>query len=171
MKGWQFFPERPPGPVDGAYVQRRWVRPYRIGGLRWLLGGAVGLVTAYAAFAGLLLVYTVQTVADVVVAGVIALTVIGALGWLTARVLSVGVWVNDAGVRVLTVARTRQWAWSEVTAVDVADDARGRPALRLLLRDGAAQPTPLVRGGLDCRTDEAFEIATDAVRGWHDLSG
>lgn len=171
MKGWRFFPERPPGPVDGAYVQRRWVRPYRIGGLRWLLGGAVGLVTAYAGFAGLLLVYASQTVTDVLVAGVVSLAVIGALGWFTARVLSVGVWVNDAGVRVLTVTRTRQWRWHEVAAVRVADDARGRPAVRLVLRDGTEQPTPVVRGGLDCRTAEAFEIASDAVQGWHDLSG
>jgi hypothetical protein len=170
VKGWQFFPERPAGPVDGAYVQRRWVRPYRIGALRWLLAAGVGLVTAYAAFAGLLLVYSSQTVADVVVAGLVALLGVGALGWVTARVLSVGVWVNDAGVRVLSVTRTRQWRWADVAAVQVADDARGRPALGLVLRDGSEQPTPLVRGGLDCRSDEAFEIAAGAVQGWFDLS-
>jgi len=115
VKGWQFFPERPAGPVDGAYVQRRWVRPYRVGALRWLLAAGVGLVTAYAAFAGLLLVYSSQTVADVVVAGLVALLGVGALGWVTARVLSVGVWVNDAGVRVLSVTRTRQTVGSDAT--------------------------------------------------------
>ncbi len=32
--GWKFWPEKEPGPVDDAYVQVQWVRPYRPGPLR-----------------------------------------------------------------------------------------------------------------------------------------
>jgi len=31
---YRFWPERKQGPVDDAYVQSRWVRPYRPGAIR-----------------------------------------------------------------------------------------------------------------------------------------
>ncbi len=169
MNGWRFFPERPPGPVDDAYVQRTWVRPYPVGVLRWLVGGLLGVATAFAAFSGLLLALSARGAADLVVAALAAAAAVGSLGWVTARVLTTGVWVNDAGVRVSRLLRTTQHRWAEVAEVAVTGSGVRRAVL-LRLDDGRAVPCPLRAGGLDSRGAEAFDIAAEAVARWH-LSG
>jgi hypothetical protein len=168
VQGWKFWPDRPKGPVDEAYVQHRFVRPYGPGPLRWVIAIAGAAVTAFTAFAALLLVYTSSNLVDLLVSGVLALAVVLAVGTLTARFGMAGVWVNDAGVRAVTVLRSRTWAWRQVADVRLAASrTTGRRTLLLVLTDGSDVTLPLVEHGLDfLGRAEAFDIATTAVERW-----
>lgn len=174
--GWRLWPERPPGPVDDAYVQRRWIRPYRPGPFRVALALALLAATAFVTLSGFITTLTLPTRPERLLSGVVTLAMAGSLTVVAARVLSVGVWVNDFGIRILGLAHRRQLRWPEVADVRrVPGPARvlGTPLRRggetvwLVLQDGSDLETPLTDVGPDfLGRAEAYDMAAGAVERW-----
>lgn len=177
---YRFWPERAPGPVDDAYVQTRWLRPYRPGVIRvatsLLLLAALGLVLQVS----LLTTFHAPSGVDLVVRLVVTLVLLLGLGTLFSRCYLSGVWVTDHKVRVLRPLSTRAWRWDEVADVrSVAGVTRvlGTPvALRghtvvLVLRDGSDVVTPLNDRSPDfIGRSEAYDMAAGAVEGWFEAA-
>jgi hypothetical protein len=177
---YRFWPERAPGPVDDAYVQTRWLRPYRPGLIRvatsLLLLAALGLVLQVA----LLTTFRAPGAVDLAIRIVIAVVLLLGLGTLFSRCYLSGVWVTDHGVRVLRPLSTRVWAWREVTDVrSVSGPTRllGSPIalaghyVLLVLADGSDVVTPVSDRSPDfLGRREAYDMAAGAVEGWFQLS-
>ena len=172
--------ERPPGPVDDAYAQTRWLRPYRPGVVRvatsLLLLATLGLVLQVS----LLTTFRAPTTADTLVRLAITVVLLVVLGTVFSRCYLAGVWVTDHRVRVLRPLSTRSWAWSEIADVrSVAGPTRvlGTPlalpghAVVLVLADGFRRRHPGVRpvAGLLGRP-EAYDMAAGAVEGWFEAA-
>ena len=178
--GWRFWPERRQGPVDDAYVQRRWIRPYRPGPARVALSLAAATATAFVTFSGFIATLELPTRPERLVGGIITLLVAGSLGLLAARLLSSGVWVNDFGVRTLGLMHREQFRWTELADVRrVQGPTRilGTPlrgsgdTVWLVLRDGSDRETSLTSLGPDfVGRAEAYDIAAGAVERWFDAS-
>lgn len=178
--GWKFWPDRKPGPVDDAYVQRRWIRPYRPGPFRVLGSLLCATATAFVTFSGFVATLELPTRPERLVGGVLTLSVAGSLGLLAARALSVGVWVNDFGVRVLGLVRREQLTWAEVADVRrVQGPARllGTPLRQagdtvwLVLADGTDRETPVNDHSPDfLGRAEAYDMAAGAVERWFEAS-
>jgi hypothetical protein len=176
MKGYRFWPERPPGPLDEAYQQVRWVRPYRPGPWRIGLCGVLLLVLLYGAAVGLLALLRSQSVADLVVRALLEVALFAAVVWGFVRTYVGGVWVTDAGVRVVGPTRVRQWTWAgvaDVRSVHGGVRVLGTPVrapgevLVLVLADGTDVETPLTNRSPDfLGRPEAYDMAAGAVEGW-----
>ncbi len=174
--GWKFWPERPQGPVDGAFVQRGWVRPYRPGPLRVTLASVVWAACAYASFVGFLSVLAEPSAVGRIVTAVIATAVGGSLALLGSRIMATGVWVNDFGVRLHGLVRSESLAWSnvaDVRRVEAETRVLGTPVRRsgqtlwLVLVDGSDRETALTDRGPDfLGRAEAFDMAAGAVERW-----
>jgi hypothetical protein len=175
---YRFWPERKQGPVDEAYVQSRWVRPYRPGAIRvaasLLVLATLGLVLQVA----LLTTFRAPGAVDVVLRVVAALVLLISLAVVLSRCFLSGVWVTDEGVRVLRPLSTRVWSWRDIADVrSVAGPTRllGTPiSLRghgvvLVLRDGTDVPTPVNDRSPDfLGRAEAYDMAATAVEGWYE---
>jgi hypothetical protein len=174
--GWKFWPEREPGPVDDAFVQSRWVRPYRPGPVRVLAAGVIGTFAVFTGFAGFLAMLAEPVAWARVVDLLVTVVVAGSLVVCCARLMSVGVWVNDFGVRILGLVRNEQIDWRKVTAVRRGHGpARvlGTPVRRpgdtvwIVLADGSDRETPLTDAGPDfLARAEAYDMAAGAVERW-----
>ncbi len=176
VSGWRFWPEREPGPVDDAYVQARWVRPYLPGPFRVLLTAVITGFAMFTSFAGFLAVFAEPTVGRRLIVALITLVLGGSLAILGSRLLSSGVWVNDFGVRVLSITGSEIINWESVADVR---RVQGRPRLLgspvrrsgegvwLVLKDGSDRETPLSDRGPDfLARPEAFDMAAGAVERW-----
>lgn len=174
--GWKFWPEKPPGPVDDAYVQKKWLRPYRPGPLRVGLALVIFAVTFYVSFAGLITVLTAPGLLARLIAAFLTVAIAGSLALFGSRIMAAGVWVNDFGVRVYGLVRSEQIPWGSV-----ADIRRVRGGTRLLgspfrssgdtlwvvLVDGSDRETPVTNRGPDfLGRPEAYDMATGAVERW-----
>ena len=173
---YRFWPERRQGPVDDAYVQQRWMRPYRPGPLRvaasLLLLGALGLVLQVA----LLTTFRAPSALDVAIRAVSAVVLLAVLAVGFSRCFLSGVWVSDHRVRVLRPLSTRVWSWAEVADVrSVAGPTRllGGPiaisglVVVLVLRDGTDVVTPVSSRSPDfLARPEAYDMAATALEGW-----
>ncbi len=101
--GWKFWPDRAKGPVGDAYRQVAWIRPYRPGPLRVtiaVLGILVTTLPAIIAFSTLL--SPGPFVPRLVYGAAFGLIATG-LAIAVTRFFAVGVYVNDAGLRILTM--------------------------------------------------------------------
>ena len=176
--GWKFWPDRPPGPVDDAYHQVTWIRPYRPGFPRVAVVVLLALVISYFA-AGAVLVVLAPSL-PLVERGAVALVVgpvVAGLAILVGRLFASGVYVNDYGLRMVTVRRTLTSSWGEVVDVsDVRSSAGllGWPAPRVpadsvvvTLRDLGPISTPVTSVGADfLGRREAYDMAAGAVERW-----
>jgi hypothetical protein len=175
-KGWKFWPDKTPGPVDEAYVQRRWIRPYRPGPVRVGASLVAAVATAFVTFSGFIATLELPSRPERLVGGIVTLLVAGSLALLAGRLLSAGVWVNDFGVRILGIVKRRQFRWDQVADVRrVHGPTRilGTPLRRdgdavwLVLRDGSDLETSLTDVGPDfVGRAEAYDIAAGAVERW-----
>ncbi len=174
--GWKFWPEKPPGPVDDAFVQKNWVRPYRPGPFRVAMALLVFAVTVYATFAGVIAVLTTPTGLGRLIAAVITVVIAGSLALLGSRLMATGVWVNDFGVRIYGLVRTERIPWSAIADVRrVSGGARllGSPlrssgnTVWIVLLDGSDRETPVASRGPDFfGRHEAYDMAAGAVERW-----
>ena len=177
---YRFWPERAPGPVDDAYVQARWMRPYRPGIIRVattvLLIAVLGLVTEVS----LLTTFHAPDGATLVIRIVVTLALLVSLTLVFSRCYLSGVWVTDEGVRVLRPLSTRVWTWQQITDVRSVQgpirllgsplDVPGRGVV-LVLADGTDISTPLSDRSPDfLGRPEAYDIAADAIEGWFELA-
>jgi hypothetical protein len=176
VKGWRFWPEREPGPVDDAYVQSRWVRPYRPGPFRVAACVLLLVLLAYLTVGGMLALFGSGGYADLAARALIAVAVFVALLWLLVRTYLAGVWVTDHHVRVMRLLSTRVWGWADVADVrSVPGTARllgfpvrvpGRSVV-LVLSDGSDLETPVADRSPDfLGRAEAYDMASGAVEGW-----
>jgi hypothetical protein len=177
---YRFWPERAPGPVDDAYVQTRWLRPYRPGLIRVavsaLLLGVLGLVLQVA----LLTTFRAASSGDVAIRLVVAVVLLASLGTLFSRCYLAGVWVTDHRIRVLRPLSTRVWTWQEIADVRSASGPTrllGSPVaidghcVVLVLADGSDITTPVSDRSPDfLGRSEAYDMAAGAVEGWFQLS-
>ena len=174
--GWKFWPEREPGPVDDAFVQSRWVRPYRPGPVRVLAAGVLGSFAVFTGFAGFLAMLAEPVAWARVVDLLVTIVIAGSLTVCCSRLMSVGVWVNDFGVRILGLVHNEEISWQVVADVRrVAGPARllGGPVRRagdtvwIVLVDGSDRETPLTDAGPDfLARAEAYDMAAGAVERW-----
>jgi hypothetical protein len=176
--GWKFWPDRPPGPVGDAYRQVTWIRPYRPGFPRVATVLGLALLLAYFAAGALLVLLApgLPLIERAAVALVIVPVVVG-LSVLVGRLFASGIYVNDYGLRLVTVRRTLTSRWNEV--VDVSDvraraGVLGWPAPRVpadsvvvTLRDLGPIQTPVSSVGADfVGRREAYDMAAGAVERW-----
>lgn len=176
--GWRFWPAPREHPVGAAYRQVRWVRPYRPGFPRVAAVAVLALVVSQlAVLAVLLLVTPGAPLAGRLLLGGVALSATVGMGMLLGRTFASGIYVNDAGLRLVTVRRTLTADWAEV--VDVSDVA-GRQGLLgvplvpvpgravvVTVRDLGPVRTPLTSVGPDfLGRAEAYAMAAGAVERW-----
>jgi hypothetical protein len=169
--GWKFWPDKPKGPVGSDYRQVKWVRPYRPGPIRVLVTGLGLLITVLPALLamGALLSpgpiiprFTYMLIFGLPAAG---------LAILVSRFLAVGVYVNDAGVRIMTMRTIKVFPWRLVT--DVSTRSRGDNAeaegdlVVITVRDSGPMVTPVRRMSPDfLARGEAFTMASMAIERW-----
>ncbi|HUV47861.1 MAG TPA: hypothetical protein VMX11_02685 [Actinomycetes bacterium] len=169
--GWKLWPDRPKGPVGAAFRQVTWIRPYRPGPLRVavaIIGIFVTVVPAFLAFSVLLSPGPVT--ARLVYGGAFGLIATG-LAITFARFFAVGVYVNDAGVRILTMRAMAVHPWRLVTDVSTTP-AKGRPEgtgdrVVITVRDTGPVATPVHRRSPDfLGRPEQFQMASLAIERW-----
>jgi hypothetical protein len=160
--GWKFWPDRPKGPVGDAYRQVTWIRPYRPGPLRVtlaVLGILVTTLPAIIAFSTLL--SPGPFVPRLVYGGAFGLIATG-LAIAVTRFFAVGVYVNDAGIRILTMRAVAVYPWRLVT--DVSTASRG---VVVTIRDAGPVATPVHRRSPDfLGRSEQFAMASLAIERW-----
>lgn len=176
--GWRFWPEPAKHPVGAAYRQVRWVRPYRPGFPRVMAVALLALIVSQVAVVAVLILVTPGApLVDRLLLGSAALAATVGVGMLLGRTFASGVYVNDAGLRLVTVRRTLTAGWGEV--VDVSD-VEGRQALLgvpilslsgravvVTFRDLGPVRTPLTSVGPDfLGRAEAYDMAAGAVERW-----
>ncbi|MGW2745724.1 hypothetical protein [Streptomyces sp. NPDC001450] len=153
--------------------RERWRRPYRPGPGR-VGGAALGLLlSSFVLFAAVLIALTGTVSSAGVVLGV-ALTAIAC----TLRMLRMGVWVSEHGLRHVGFLVTRTVPWQRVISVRTAQQPvrwLGLPrtvqgqALTLVRKDRPTEDTSplLTTHGLDfLNRPAAFDRAADTVEAW-----
>ncbi|MFF1549311.1 hypothetical protein [Streptomyces sp. NPDC058291] len=152
--------------------RERWRRPYRPG--PWRVGAAALalLLASYVLFAAVIIALTGSVSEAGTVFGCSLVVIAAAL-----RLLRVGVWVSDRGLRHVSFLRTRTLPWDRVLAVrTVQQPVRwlGLPrtvqgeALTVVRRERPAVAAPLLttHGADFLARPEAFDRAADAVEAW-----
>lgn len=173
---YQFWPEKEPGPVDEAYRQTRWLRPYRPGPYRVAVCLFLLALLMYATMVSLLAVYGSGGIPELGLRIIIAGVVYAGLVLAAVRAFLSGVWVTDAGVRVVRPLSTRVWTWADIADVrSVPGPTRllgtpvrvGGNSVFLVLSDGTDVETPLADRSADfLGRAEAYDMASSAVEGW-----
>jgi hypothetical protein len=165
--GWKFWPDRPKGPVGDAYRQVTWIRPYRPGPLRVLLALFGFLVTMFPAFLSFSILLSPGPVLARLVYGVAFGLIAAGVAITVARFFAVGVYVNDAGVRILTMRAMAVYPWRLVA--DVSTTSRGGVGDRVVItvRDVGPVATPVHRRNMDfLGRPEPFAMASLAIERW-----
>jgi hypothetical protein len=174
MNGWRFWPEPEPIGPDG-YVQQQWVRPYRPGLVRVLTAVGLTMAAATVAGVGLLAGWAQPSWIGRLIGVTGALLAALTLGWLAGRTFAAGVWVTDAGVRVLGLVEDRILPWTAVVDVSETDGSRvlGLPVrgpgrtVSLQLADGQTVRTPLNSTSPDfIGRPEPYLQAAGAIQRW-----
>jgi len=178
FEGWRPQPDRKKRPVDGAYRQVRWVRPYRPGPWRVLafLVGCVAVMVPLLVGLLVLLASTAPLVPRLIIAGCFCMISFG-FGTLTGRVLSSGVYVNDDGLRLFTMRNTVTVPWSEIADVSGSRSRvaiLGVPFLRadgeavvVTTRDRGPTRTQVTSKGLDfLGRAQSYDAAALALERW-----
>lgn len=184
FSGWKLWPDSPKGPVDGAYRQTAWLRPYRPGAPRILLSVAGVLVFMLPMYSAIIILLTpgVPLVPRLLVVASLALIAFG-IGILVARFFASGVYVNDNGLRLVTLRGMQSLSWREVADISSAQartPIMGLPFARapgelvvVTMRDTGPVRTTMTSTGLDfVGRPEAYDAAALAVeRWWRDAGG
>ncbi len=169
MSRYEFFPKKPPGPVDDAYVQTSWVRAYRPGGPRWLLCSLLAVVQVVVLFIALVVLLGTSGGRDTTFAAGVAVAASLALCLLILRLALTGVWVNDSAIRVISLSRYATWPWADVA--DVWFDRAGARRVVVVLTDGGEISTPAHPRGLDFfGRPTALDVAAESIEGWFALA-
>ncbi|QJT04522.1 hypothetical protein G9272_32995 [Streptomyces asoensis] len=152
--------------------RERWRRPYRPGPWRVGVAALALLLASYVLFAAVIIALTGSASEAGAVFGCSLLVIAAAL-----RLLRMGVWVSDRGLRHVRFLLTRTLPWERVVAVrTVQQPVRwlGLPrtvqgqALTVGRRDRPEEATQLLttHGADFLARAEAFDRAADAVEAW-----
>lgn len=169
-------------PLDGDFVQERAVRLHRPGPWRTALVVALAILTTWSALAAAVAVAGARGLALKALVLLVAMIPVGALVWVTSRVLAVGPYVNDRMLRQTRVLSLTEVGWS-----DVADVRRVRMRVPVLgigprvdgervvvvLRDGSELETTISTVSADfLGRAEAYDVAALGLdRWWHASRG
>jgi hypothetical protein len=169
-------------PVDADFVQERPVRVHRPGPWRTAVVIALAVLTTWSALAAAVAVAGARGPAAKAVVLLVAMLPVGALVWITSRVLAVGPYVTDRLLRQTRVLSLTEVAWD-----DIADVRRVHGRVPLLgigphvdgervvvvLRDGRDLVTTVTTASPDfLGRAEAYDVAALAVeRWWHENRG
>lgn len=156
------WPKSDPGPLDGAAVQRRWLRIAPRGALALVVLVLVSAAVACCAAPVALVILSVATepLRLLVALGLLGLPLAAAL-WLLLRAWGAGTYVNDAGVKIAGVLRTTIAPWNDVVRVQ-----RGGSRVVLTLRDRAdVVALNAAHPGWWGRSDD-FDVAALALQRW-----
>lgn len=177
---YRFWPERTPGPVDDAYVQTRWLRPYRPGIIRVATALLLLALLCLVVQVSLLTTFKAPDAATMAIRIVVTVVLLVGLGIVFSRCYLSGVWVTDHKVRVLRPLSTRVWTWQEIADVrSVSGPTRvlgspvavGGRCVVLVLADGSDVVTPVSDRSPDfLGRSEAYDMAAGAVEGWFQLA-
>ncbi|MEO8329878.1 MAG: PH domain-containing protein [Candidatus Nanopelagicales bacterium] len=178
FSGWRLQPDASPGPLDAAFSQRALIRPYRPGPLRHLASAVGVIVVLIPMYSAIIVLFNPENQLFIRLITALSLGLIACgLGTLVGRLFATGVYVNDSGLRVVTMRRMVSVPWSRV--VDVSTTAArlpllGFPAVRsvgnavfVTTRDGGPIRTPVTSRSMDfLGRSEAFDAAALAVERW-----
>ncbi|MER5378200.1 hypothetical protein [Streptomyces sp. NPDC002553] len=155
--------------------RERWRRPYRPGPWRVAVAALSLLIASYVLLAAVVIALTGSPSEAGTVFGLSLLVIAAAL-----RLLRMGVWVSERGLRHVRFFVTRTVTWNQVASVrTVQQPVRwlGLPrtlqgqALTLVRRDGSPQdavPLLTTHGADFLGRIEAFDRAADTVEAWAD---
>ena len=184
FSGWKLSPDAPKGPVDGAYQQRSWLRPYRPGFPRILLSILGVVIFLLPMWSSLIILLSPGTpvVPRLLIAGSFAMIAFG-IAILVSRLFATGVYVNDNGIRIVAMRRMLSMPWGEVADISNTSGRTGvlgipfvRATGQLVVvtdRDRGPIRTALTSTGLDfLGRSEAYDAAALAIeRWWRDAGG
>jgi hypothetical protein len=169
--GWKLWPDRPKGPVGSDYRQVAWIRPYRPGPIRVAVSALGFIVTVLPMLLAVSALLTNGPIlARLTYALIFGLPAAG-LAIAVTRYLAVGVYVNDAGVRIMTMRAIAVYPWRLVTDVstrtkDAADATEGDLVV-ITVRDVGPLATPVRKNSPDFfGRREAFTMASMALERW-----
>ncbi|MFF7727659.1 hypothetical protein [Streptomyces sp. NPDC008001] len=159
----------PPGGHDEDSA--RWRRPYRPGPWRVGVTALLLLLASYVLFAAMIIAVAGSLPAAGICVAVAVLVILTAV-----RLVRVGVWVGERGLRHVRLLSARTVPWAEVTAVRLVQQpvrwlglprtVQGR-AVVVERAGGAPLATLVTSHGADfLGRPQAFDIACDAVEGW-----
>jgi hypothetical protein len=151
------WPDPPQGPVDSQARQARYLRINGRGPLRLALLFSLSLLTFGVGLIGSLVVVSSPTIPALALLG----ATLAALVPFLMRCWQVGTYVNDHGVRVITLRRTIRVPWTDVTWIE--SNGRG---IRLGTPSESVV-THIAPHGLDyIARPEAYAIAVDRLENW-----
>lgn len=158
-----------------AYRQDVWVRAYRPGPWRVALLIAAAGLGSYLALVAVVSLGTAGSPSRTAVVAAGAAVALGGWAWLIVRVLRVGLWVSDDGLREIRIGHAVTWPWADVHAVGLQPQpvrllglgpSRAGHAVTVETSD-AEHPTVLTSLSPDfLGRAEAFDIAVSAVHNW-----
>jgi hypothetical protein len=167
--GWKLWPERRKGPVDDAYRQVAWIRPYRPGPVRIAISLVGVLITTPPSLLAVSALFSAGPVLDrLIVATAFGLITAGLMIAVT-RFFAVGVYVNDAGVRIMTLRTVAVFPWRLVTDVSTTGSPATGDGSRVIItvRDVGPISTPVHRHSPDfLGRPESFAMASLAIERW-----
>ena len=176
--GWKLWSDGPKGPVGSDYRQVDWIRPYRPGYLRVLVS-AVGLAIFFVPFLMSIIVFLASTgsvIPRLLVSLSLALVATGLL-ILVGRLFAAGVYVNDFGLRVVTISAMRTWTWEQIADVSTAPGKAPLFGIKVIpiranvvyatTAELGPRPTPVTSVSLDFfGRPDSFDAAALAVERW-----
>lgn len=151
--------------------RERWRRPYRPG--PWRVGGAalLLLLASYVLFAGLI----VAMAGALPGAGLFAAVATGLIAG-AVRLLRVGAWVSEEGLRRIGFFTTKTLPWSRVSVVRTAQQpvkwlgmprtVQGQAVLAVPAHGEPLRPLITDHNADFLGRPEAFDMAADALEGW-----
>jgi hypothetical protein len=163
-------------PVDGDYRQERLVRLHRPGPWRTAAVVAMAIWCAWVSLAAAIAVGVAQGVIAKSLVLLVGVVPVGLSYWLTARILTVGVYANDLGLRQNRVLSTTEADWADV--VDVRRVPGQVPILGIGPRVAGERVVVVLADGDDILTTvtthspdfllraEAYDQAALAVERW-----
>jgi uncharacterized membrane protein (DUF485 family) len=167
----------PHRPLDGKYVQIKWVRLHRMGPLRAATLVVLVMMTSWVALTSLIVATVPPTLLGRVIGLVIAVAIVCAFGWFVVRIALAGVYVNDRAVRLLSLRGNTIITWDQV--IDVRRVPGPQPVLglrgvwragervQLVLTDGDDVATPLSTASVDLiGRAETYDVAALALEDW-----
>lgn len=176
--GWKLWPDPPSGPVGAAFRQHAWIRPYRPGPFRILATGVGALLVLVPGYSSAIALFStgVPLLPRLAATAALALIAVG-LAIVVARFFAAGVYVNDSGIRIVSMRGMLSWSWAEVA--DVSNTSArvallGLPGLRVPGRRMVVTSRdhgPLATGLTSRSPDflgrvEAYDMAALALERW-----
>ena len=167
----------PHRPLDGKYVQIKWVRLHRMGPLRAVALVVLVMMTSWVALTSLIVATVPRTIFGRAIGLLVALAIVCAFGWFVVRIALAGVYVNDRAVRLLSLRGNVIFSWDQVIDVrrvpgpqavmGIRGLQRDGERVQLVLTDGEDVPTPLSTTSVDLiGRAETYDVAALALEDW-----